>query len=146
KVRESKLRRDGALLRFLLDTTYDPGRPMGNVAQHQIAEVISAWLVGLHEEVSPVVHRSNEWLDRAIGEDEEFGVDKNLHRRTLHWGRALGEWLETGWNAEGSWDNARLFEEAAWRYEKRPWPANEIVTSGLSDYMAFAVLSGEHNG
>lgn len=146
KTREAKLRRDGALLQFLLDTKYDPNRPMGNVAQSQIGDVISAWLVGLHKEVSLVIHRSNEWLDRAIEEDEEFGVDKNLHRRTLHWARAIGEWLETGWNAEGCWDNARVFEEAAWRYEKRPWSANEIVKSGLGDYMAFAYLGGEHNG
>ncbi|MEW6343534.1 MAG: hypothetical protein AB1704_22980 [Pseudomonadota bacterium] len=146
KTRETKLRRDSASLKFLLDTQHDASRPMGNVAQNQIGEVINACLVGLHKEVFPVVHRSNEWLDRAIEEDEEFGVDKNLHRRTLHWARGIGEWLETGWNAEGSWDNARVFEEAAWRYEKRPWPANEIVKSGLGDYMAFAYLGGECNG
>jgi hypothetical protein len=146
QVRDSKLRRDGALLQFLSNTHYDQNRPMGNVAQRQLGEVISAWLVGLHQQVSPVIHRSNEWLDLAIEQDEDFGVDRNLHRRTLHWARALGEWLETGWNAEGSWDNARLFEEAAWCYEKRPWPADEIVKSGLGDYMAFAYLGGEHDG
>ncbi|WP_118178567.1 hypothetical protein [Paraburkholderia phosphatilytica] len=143
KTRESKLRRDGALLKFLLNTQYDSKRPMGNVAQSQIGEVIGAWLVGLHEDVFPVIHRSNEWLDRAIKEDEDFGVDKNFHRRTLHWARGVGEWLETGWNAESSWDKAREFEEATWRNEQRPWPMNEIIEEGLDDYMAFAFQAAD---
>ena len=43
----------------------------------------------------------------------------------------------------GEWERARVFEEAAWRYEKRPWPMNEIIKCGLDDYMAFAFQAGD---
>jgi hypothetical protein len=95
--------------------------------------------------MAPVVARSRRWIDKAIRDDEDLGVDPNAHRTTLHWAKALGEWLENGANSEGEWDDARVFEEARWRYEKRPWPTNEIVKSGLDDYMAFAYQGGERN-
>jgi len=133
------------MLRWYMERSYDSSMPMGNVAASQIETVIKACLVGLHNEINPVIHRSNEWLDRAIQEDEKFGPDPNAHRRTLHWARALGGWLEDGWDDEGEWDSARVYEEARWRYEKRPWPTNEIVKSGLDDYMAFAYQGGEHD-
>ncbi|WP_287019609.1 hypothetical protein [Herbaspirillum sp.] len=133
------------MLNFYLGTQYDENRPMGNVAVSEIGTVVKAWLLGLHNEVSPIIHRSNEWLDRAIKEDEKFGPDPNAHRTTLHWARAIGGWLEDGWNYEGEWDAARIFEEARWRYEQRPWSTHEIVKSGLDDYMAFAYQGGEYD-
>jgi len=118
---------------------------MGNVAASALGEVVRAWLVGYAQQIAPVIPRANHWLDAAISRDEKFGVDANFHRMKLQWARATGEWLETGWNAEGHWDAARVFEEAAWRFEQRPWPTNEIINSGLDDYMAFAYQGGEHN-
>jgi len=44
--------------------------------------------------------------------------------------------------AEGSWYDARIFEEARWRDPERPWPMREVVRSGLDDYLAFCFLSG----
>lgn len=132
-------------VRRALGTEYDESRPMGNVAASTLGEVIRAWLVGYSAQIAPVIPRANQWLDQAIDVDEKFGVDVNFHRMTLHWARALGEWMETGGNAEGHWDSARIFEEAAWRFEKRPWPANEIIKLGLDDYLAFAYEGGEHN-
>lgn len=143
-IRKRQVTEEGGLARALR-TLYDPKRPMGNIAQHELADVISAWLVGLHIEIAPIIPRSLQWLDKAIEEDEEFGGDPNAHRTTLHWAKALGGWLDTGWNDEGEWDSARVYEEARWRYEKRPWPTNEIVKCGLDDYMAFAYQGGEHN-
>jgi len=137
---------DRGLLNFYLKTQYDENRPMGNVAASEIEAVITAWLLGLHREIEPIIRRSNEWLDRAIKEDEKLGPDPNAHRTTLHWARALGGWLEDGsMDDEGKWDSARVYEEARWRYEKRPWPTNEIIRSGLNDYMAFAYQGGEHD-
>lgn len=135
----------GEMLKFYLNTEYDPKLPMGNVACGELSYVISAWLVGLHAELEPVLCRSIEWIDKAIAEDEKFGSDPNTHRTTLHWARAISGWLESGQNLEGEWDAARVYEEARWRYEMRPWPAQEIIKSGLDDYMAFAYQGGEHN-
>lgn len=134
---------DDEMLKFYLGTQYDPKRPMGNVAANEIGTVIKAWLVGLEGEVSPIVRRANEWLALAIEQDEKLGPDPNAHRTTLLWAKAIGEWLETGSNAEAKWGAARGYEEARWFYEKRPWTKSEIVKGGLDDYMAFAYQSGE---
>lgn len=142
--RKRQVTEEGGLARTLR-TTYESGRPMGNIATHELGDVISAWLVGLHEDVVPVISRSLEWIDRAIADDEKFGVDPNEHRTRLHWAKALGGWLRDGWNLEGEWDMARVFEEARWRYEQRPWSTHEIVKSGLDDYMAFAYQGGEYD-
>jgi len=133
------------MLRWFIDRQHDSKMPMGNVASSQLSTAIQAWLVGLDKEIAPVIPRALQWLDKAIAEDEKFGPDPNAHRTTLHWARAIGGWLDDGWNHEGEWDLARVFEEARWRYEQRPWSTHEIVKSGLDDYMAFAYQGGEHD-
>jgi len=136
---------DDEMLKFDLGRQYDPRSPMGNVAASDLGTVIHAWLVGLNAEIAPIIPRSLQWIDKAIEGDEKFGPDPNAHRTTLHWAKAIGGWLADGWNYEGEWDAARVYEEARWRYEKRPWPTNEIIRYGLDDYMAFAYQGGEHD-
>lgn len=130
------------MLRFLLETKYESSRSMGNVAQSNLGTVIKAWLVGLGITVAPVVPRCIDWLGRAIDTDEKFGASQDLYRCQLHWAKGIADWMDTGWES-GEWERARVFEEAAWRYEKRPWPMNEIIKYGLDDYMAFAFQAGD---
>ncbi|BEP39049.1 hypothetical protein GmRootV59_61080 (plasmid) [Variovorax sp. V59] len=118
---------------------------MGNVAACELSECIRAWMVGFHSEVASIVRRSNEWLDRAIKEDEKFGVNPDLHRVTLYQARALGEWMETGSNEELMWNRAHVHEESAWRYVPSPWSNKEILQNGLDDFMAFACQSGKQS-
>ncbi|QVN13675.1 hypothetical protein JYG37_19890 [Burkholderia sp. LAS2] len=132
---------DGALPR-VMRTAYVDGQPMGNIAAHNMSDVVRAWLVGLAEDATPVISRSLSWIEKAIASDEDFGTNRDLHRVTLHWAKAIAEWMDTGWNS-AEWENARIFEEAAWRNESRPWPMNEIVRDGLDDYMAFAYQTGD---
>ncbi|EJK79518.1 hypothetical protein [Rhizobium sp. AP16] len=143
--RQNKLKEDGSFLRYLLAQQYDQNKPMGNVAQYHLGDAISYWLIGIHIEIEPIIHRSNFWLDKAINGDEKFGGNHNFHRTLLHWARAMGTWLEDAANDEGHWDQARVYEEAVWRFEGRPWPRNEIIKSGLDDYMAFAYQGGKHD-
>ncbi len=131
-----------AMLRWLLDMKYDATRPMGNVAKSNIGMAIDAWLVGLHDEINPVISRGIDWIIEALRRDEELGPNQNLYRRDLYWAKAIADWMDTGWDS-AEWENARIFEEAAWRYEKRPWPMNEIIRDGLDDYMAFAYQTGD---
>jgi hypothetical protein len=133
------------MLNFYLGTKYDESLPMGNIAASELGTVIHAWLVGLHDTVNPIIQRSNIWIEWAIEKDEKLGPDANAHRTTLHRARALGEWMDAGSNSEGEWDSARVYEEARWRNEKRPWSTHEIVKSGLDDYMAYAYQGGEHD-
>ncbi|MFM0009004.1 hypothetical protein PQR46_00670 [Paraburkholderia sediminicola] len=128
-----------------MGTEFDNASPMGNVAASMLGEVVRAWLVGCSAQIAPAIPRANQWLDEAISNDERLGGNLDFHRMKLHWARAMGAWLDTGWNAEGNWDSARVFAEAAWRCEKRPWTTNEIVKTGLDDYLAFAYKGGEHN-
>jgi hypothetical protein len=134
----------GAIARALA-TEHDVTRPMGNVAASELAECIRAWLVGFSTELMPVVHRSNEWLSRAIYEDEKFGVNHDLHRATLHQARALGEWMESGRNSEEQWNQARLYEEAAWQNASHPWSTKDVLQDGLNDYMAFSCEGGHRD-
>ncbi|NEJ03337.1 hypothetical protein GR216_36050 [Rhizobium leguminosarum] len=133
------------MLNFYLDTEYDNKLPMGNVARSHLNAAIELQLVGFRSEIEAIVHKANRWLENALAHDEKLGANQDLHRTLLHWARAIGTWLEDASNDEGHWDQARLYEEAAWRFEGRPWPRNEIVKSGLDDYMAFAYQSGEHD-
>ncbi|WGS45462.1 hypothetical protein LFL97_22265 [Burkholderia sp. JSH-S8] len=130
------------MLQFYLGTQYDPAHPMGNIAQAELGTVIKAWLVGLEKEVAPILPRSVEWLADAIERREKFGSEPNFHLKTLHWAKAIADWMDTGGNS-AEWENARVFEEAAWRNEIRPWPTNEIIRDGLDDYMAFAYQTGD---
>ncbi|WP_407973063.1 hypothetical protein ACJ51O_36375 (plasmid) [Burkholderia pyrrocinia] len=130
------------MLNFLLETKYDESLPMGNFARSELGVVISAWLVGLENEVMSVLPRCVDWLEKAIKRDEQFGVSQNLYRRDLYWAKAIADWMDMGWES-AEWENARVYEEAAWRYEKRPWPMNEIIRDGLDDYMAFAYQASD---
>uniref|UniRef100_UPI003BEEE0F9 hypothetical protein n=1 Tax=Burkholderia arboris TaxID=488730 RepID=UPI003BEEE0F9 len=136
-----RLMEEGTLPR-VSRTTYEDGLPMGNIASHNLSDVIEAWLVNLVEESRPIIERSIDWIDRAVSIDEDFGTNRSLHRVTLHWAKAMAEWMDTGWDS-AEWERARIFEEAAWRNEKRPWPMNEIIRDGLDDYMAFAYQTGD---
>src|SRR5690606_30842773 len=103
-VRKREVTLEGGLAR-VLRTEFEPHKPMGNIASHEVSDVIKIWLVGLHKEIAPVIPRAREWLDKAIDQDEDFGVDINFHRVTLYWARALCEWLENGWDSPGHWEN-----------------------------------------
>lgn len=132
------------MIAYLLGTEYNPTRPMGNVAKSELNIVISAWLVDLHRTVSPVLPRCIDWIDLATAADEKFGASQDLHRRNRYWAKAIAYWMETG-DDSSECESARIFEEVAWRYEKGPWPTNEIIREGLDDYMAFAYLSGDES-
>ncbi|WP_210202679.1 hypothetical protein [Rhizobium sp. J15] len=138
------LRNDGAMLRFYLGAEYDNKLPMGNVARSHLNFAIELQLVGFRSESDTIVHRANRWLDNALAHDEKLGANQDLHRTLLHWACAIGTWLENGSNDEGHWNQARVHAESAWRFEARPWPRNEIIKSGLDDYMAFAYRGGAH--
>lgn len=130
-------------LNFELSTKFDANRPMGNIADSILHSAIRIYLSGLQKEIYPVIPRCREWLDYAINNNEELGEEIDLHRTKLNWARAICEWLENGWDSPGHWEDARVYEEAAWRFPKRPWPRNEIISEGLDDYMAFAFQAAE---
>lgn len=138
--------RDSSLsfsLKYYQSKVFDPESPMGNVAKSTLNATIEMLLVGLHKEIYSVIPRCREWLDYAINNNEELGEEIDLHRTKLNWARAICEWLENGWDSPGHWEDARVYEEAAWRFSKRPWPRNEIISEGLDDYMAFAFQAAE---
>lgn len=132
------------MLSFYLKTQYDESKPMGNIAVCEMETALHGWLVGLYSEVQPIIGRCTGWIEKAISLNEQFGSDLNAHLTKLYWAKSLGGWLENGWNYEGDWGRARIFEESTWRNQNRPWPANEIIKYGLDDYMAFAYQAGHH--
>ena len=140
-------------LAYELRTVYDSKRPMGNVAASELGAAIKFWLISLDKEAAPILPRSLEWIDDALqnGEVNRLGSDPNWHSTTLYWAKALGTWMYAGepgsihWAGADdpqSWDRARIFEEARWRFPGRPWPTNEVITYGLDDYLAFTIGAG----
>jgi hypothetical protein len=119
---------------------------MGNAGACKVEFVVLSWLVGLQNEVAPVLPRALDWIDKALqnGEAHRFGPDPNGHSTTLHRAKAIGSWMLSGNDSSYEWDLARCFEEARWRFHERPWPTNEIVRDGLDDDLAFTVGAGPH--
>lgn len=131
------------MLDFYLCAEIDLDSPMGNIASSHLQSVISAWLVGLHDEIAPVIPRSLEWLDRAIASDEDFGTNRNFHRMTLHWAKALGVWMSEARNAPDVWDKARRFDLAS-LLQDDVCEKKQIPTYWLDDHMAFCFQAEQY--
>jgi hypothetical protein len=136
--RNGLLSEDKSMLKWYLNKVYDEARPMGNVALSDLEVVIKAYLLGLHQELSPVIPRSLKWLDLAIAKDEKLGINHDYHRKELQWAKAMGLWLEDNVTDEESWHKARVYEEVSWRCDQEPVTRREIVNDALDDYMAFS--------
>ena len=135
------------MLKFYLGTQYDAQRPMGNVGKYQVFNVVEAWLVGLHDEIAPILPPALQWIDEAIAKGEAFGPDLNAHRKELCAVRALGGWLLDGSACEAIWHEALLAERARWLTDGGVWPDATVRQWGLNDAMAFALQSGRaHDG
>lgn len=143
-----KLRENGfniEMIDYIKSIEYDERRPMGNIGIGGISDICLAMFLGMHNAILSTLPSRIEWIKNAIAVDEDFGVNRNLHRVNLHSAKVIAEWLIDGENDIESWDNSRVYEEAAWRFEARPWPVREIINSGLSDYMAFSYQGGEYD-
>jgi hypothetical protein len=151
--KEAFLHADRALLRQLLDTEFKTYRPMGYLASTVLHKLVYCWLVGLHEEIAPVLPRVIGWLDHAIavraaagdatreaggdvsaeatepGDDPPPGLRTNLHAT-----RAMARWLHRGDAACDGW-HASLA-----RGERRTTPGQ----IALDDYLAWCVQAGDH--
>jgi hypothetical protein len=116
------------------------GRPYGNIAAHEIGDVIIACLVGLSDLAEPLVPRALDWLDRAIREDEEFGESPDFHRLTLQRAKAIGLWLRDAANAAATWGLARQYSEAALK-DRKAYAPRKAAKRYLDDYMALCLQS-----
>ena len=121
-------------LEAAITSAYNSADPMGNIAAAELEEVICGWLVGITHEFIPVIPRLIEWLDRRIFEDEEFGQNREFHRLTMHWARALGLWMRDNVNDRSAWDRARINAKAS--MVLGVWSKNDMATLALDDYLA----------
>ncbi len=154
-----------------LRTEFDPARPMGNFAVHDIREVICAWLVRHEKQIASVLPRALEWLDKAIEgkEEERFGSLPCSHRKTLHWAKALGQWMHGKGNDEASWKIAQdaeieymrtgftkvlgvdKFDYKLQRFVPQeikglPYSSRRLLIDGtLDDFMAFSLQAGQYD-
>jgi hypothetical protein len=142
--REVFLEEDRAWLRRRLAQEFEVGEPMGNIASSRLDDMIRASLVGLHGDVWPMLPSVISWLDRTIEGDEQFGESVAFHRMTLRWARAMALWLCRDQQSMLDWNEARVFEAAYWKDERRPLTQKEIVGIVLNDYMAFCVQAGRY--
>ena len=162
--KEAFLHADRALLRQLLDIEFKTWRPMGYLASTVLHKLVYCWLVGLHDEIAPVLPRVIGWLDHAIAardgnrdatreargeartealpepaDDGPRGLHINLHAT-----RAIARWLHRGDAARDDWHGARC-SQAGWhaslaRGERRTTPGQVV----LDDYLAWCVQAGDY--
>ena len=168
-LRRNRLR-DEVPFRYYLQTQYDEKKPMGNFAKGFLSVVIECWLLWLETEIAPVLPRALQWLDKAIEGKEEnwFGPSPCSHRRTLHWAKALGHWMNGNGNDQASWKVAQDAESEHMRtgftkvlgqdkfdYKLQrfvpqevkglPFSSGKLMTDGiLDDFMAFSFQAGQY--
>lgn len=162
--------RDDIPLRYYLEAQYDEKKPMGNIADSHLEQVIKCWLLWLETEIAPVLPRTLQWLDKAIegGEEERFGSDPNVHRRILHWAKAIGRWMHNRENDEATWKVAQdaqaqymrtgftkvlgqdKFDYKLQRFVPQeakglPFSTRRLLTDGMLDnFMAFSFQAGQY--
>ncbi|ATB70875.1 hypothetical protein SJPD1_2787 [Sulfurospirillum diekertiae] len=139
--RESWLKNDASLLKWLLARQYEPGDPMGNMAASHIRSIIECYLYGLSKEIQPVIARSLEWLNIAIEQDEwSDHPDPDYHRATLHEAKALALWLQNSDPAIEIWDKARHFLLSV----MEPAYGKKIKTDGLDAYLSYCIHAEQY--
>lgn len=135
---------DRHLLDFVLRTKYDPSAPMGNVAIHELDDVVTAWLIGLHDQVSPVIPRCLRWLEQAIDEDEQLHELPDFHRGELQRGKALALWMLRGENAVEVWDKALHFSSIGLAHDEKILSPARISRVLLDDHMMFCFQAEQY--
>ena len=130
------------MLEFYLGTSYVPGDPMGNIGADQVELVVKAWLVGLQQEIAPVLPPALEWIDEAVAQGEVFGPNIHAHRSNLCQARALGGWLQDGSACHAIWQEALLAEREHWSTERYLSTNGKIVYWCLDDALAYALQAG----
>jgi hypothetical protein len=118
--------------------------PIGNYGFFEISGIVECTIFGLADEALALVPRANGWIDQGLEsrEYEWFNSPPAQHRHNLHWGRALGTWLEDNELDEFHWNEARRYLEVWWRGPDYVFTRQEINRYGLDDYLAFSVLGG----
>ncbi len=138
-------RKETAMIDFLVNTVYDPNRPMGNVSLNSINMLLGDWMVGLKSETQVILPSRIEWLQQAIDNNEKLprsgGEDNSFHIYSMHEYLALAKWLYTGKDSLIDWKQARKISINHYNdwHEKR-----KIRTDGLNDYLATCILAEEY--
>jgi hypothetical protein len=143
RTREAYLERDRNLLRFYLERKYKPESPMGNVAISDLRAVISAPLIGLYDELAPLIPRAVDWLDKAIARDECFGPNHDFCRYQLLHGKAMALWMRDRVNAVEEWQAARQALKSA-SQQPNVYGRAAIKTDYLDDYLVLCYQAGQY--
>ena len=170
------VRRRETAFEFNLDRvlryTYESGDPIGNFGASNLTDCIYFWLVGLHQEATPIIPRALEWLDIAIAGKEEnrFGESPDLHRFTMYQAKAMGNWMLNAQNDKASFAAAlegldgycqrggvKVLGPDIFNYELQKFQRNEIrgipiptkqaidsYGGVLDDFMALAFQSEQY--
>lgn len=170
-IRKRETSQEGGLA-FVLREVFDQKRPMGNVADSDLSDVVYFWLAGLHQEAAPIIPRALEWLDMAIAgkEEDRFGESPDLHRFTLYQAKAMGQWMLNTQNDKANFEAAlhgmdgycqrggvKVLGPDIFNYELQKFQPNEIrgipltkkevldsYGGALDDFMALAVQAEQY--
>jgi len=138
-LRERKTLRDWAIARELgkKRETFEPDAALGSAARSMLDNVIYGWLVGLHDEVKPLLSKSLEWLEASMAKDEQIGDPPAYFAMLRQAAYALACWMHTGSSDRDAYLQALVLHEKAWEQigAKRSFPVSEALEHYIGPYL-----------
>lgn len=130
-----------SMLDYFLARSVTPNA-MGNMAASYVDDIIKFWLIGLHNEVAPMLPKIIQWLTTAIEQGEDFGRFPHYNRYLYHSSFALAKWLQSGDAATQGWAATR--ELALANLTDEVWGKSKIKTEGLDDYLSVCIQAEQY--
>jgi hypothetical protein len=117
--------------------TYEPDSALGSAARSMLDNVIYGWLVGLHDEVRPLLMKSLEWLEASRAKDEQPGDPPAFFAMLREVAHALALWMLEGRSDREAFARVLALHEKAWEQirAKRPFPDAEALEHYVGAYL-----------
>ena len=117
--------------------TFEPDAALGSAARSMLDNVIYGWLVGLRDEVQPLLSKSLEWLEASMAKEEQIGDPPAYFAMLRQAAHALAFWMLKGSGDRDGYLRALALHEKAWEQieAKRPFPASEALEQYIGPYL-----------
>jgi len=117
--------------------TFEPDSALGSAARSMLDNVIYGWLVGLRDEVQPLLSKSLEWLEASMAKEEQIGDPPAYFAMLRQAAYALACWMLEGSSDRDAYLRALVLHEEAWKQieVKRPLPASEALEHYIGPYL-----------
>lgn len=116
---------------------------VGNAARAGMQVCIYAWLVGLREEVAPILAKYRDWLADSIARDERFGRPAEYFAAVRQEAYGIACWMLDGTADPAPYRASLPLYERTWTIaaDGNPLPIAEVMRDYAGDYLRNCVLA-----